>query len=181
MNYYGYGNYGHYSYKQAIPYEPVKDMSATEQQTQTTEMFTYPQNLQDALDLILQALSGENEDRMFYSWLMENAPSIEDKEIISGIRENEIGHYGLFKQIYNEVSNMMPQQFPGEQFSPPENYCAGLANAILGEQNAVQKYRNILYAMQDRVHINMMTEIITDEIRHGILYNYLYAKNSCKV
>ncbi|HBD01414.1 MAG TPA: rubrerythrin, partial [Lachnoclostridium sp.] len=38
----------------------------------------------------------------------------------------------------------------------------------------------ILYAMQSRVHINMMIEIITDEIRHGILYNYLYAKNGCR-
>lgn len=71
------------------------------------------------------------------------------------------------------------QQAPGEQFIQPESYCAGLSRALLGEQNAVQRYRKILYAMQDRVHINMMTEIITDEIRHGILYNYLYTKNGC--
>ncbi|HCL01056.1 MAG TPA: rubrerythrin, partial [Lachnoclostridium phytofermentans] len=40
-------------------------------------------------------------------------------------------------------------------------------------------YRQILFAMQDRIHINMLTEIITDEIRHGILYTYLYSKNNC--
>ena len=180
MNYYGYSNYGHGINNQEFPYVPVLDMSATQQQIQSVGMFTYPQNLQNALDLIQQALAGENRDRMFYSWLIENAPSDKEKEIITGIREAEISHYELFNQIYNEVSGMMPQQVPGEQFSPPENYCVGLENAILDEQNAVQKYREILYAMQNRVHINMMTEIITDAIRHGTLYNYLYAKNSCK-
>lgn len=42
------------------------------------------------------------------------------------------------------------------------------------------RYRNILYAMEFREHINMMIEIITDELRHGILYNYLYTKNGCR-
>jgi hypothetical protein len=45
----------------------------------------------------------------------------------------------------------------------------------------VRKYRRILYALQDRVHINILTGIITDEIRHGILYSYLYSKNGCRV
>jgi rubrerythrin len=58
-------------------------------------------------------------------------------------------------------------------------YCDGLKRALLGEQNAVAKYRQILYAMQTPIHINMVTEIITDEIRYGSLYNYLYSKNNC--
>jgi hypothetical protein len=65
------------------------------------------------------------------------------------------------------------------EFTPPVTYCQGLKRALLGEQNAVQKYRQIMYAMQTREHINMMLEIITDELRHGILYNYLYSKNGC--
>lgn len=180
MRYYGYDNYSQYYYNQEYPYAPVMGMYATEHQNQATDIFMYPQNLQNALSLIEKALSGETEDRMFYSWLIENAPSDEDKQIISGIRDNEIGHYQLFTQIYKELTDMMPQQVQGEQFSPPPDYCAGLAKSLLGEQNAVEKYRKILYAMQSRVHINMMTEIITDEIRHGILYNYLYTKNGCK-
>ncbi|MDP2891609.1 MAG: ferritin-like domain-containing protein, partial [Bacillota bacterium] len=51
--------------------------------------------------------------------------------------------------------------------------------ALMGEQNAVRKYRQVLFAMTDRRLINMITEIITDEIRHATLYNYLYAKNGC--
>lgn len=176
MNYNEYGSYGRYTYGQTTPFIPK---SMTVQQNQNADIFTYPQNLQSALALIEEALAGETEDRMFYTWLLEQAPS-EDQQIITGIRDNEIAHYELFNQLYNEITGMMPQQVPGEQFTPPESYCAGLARALLGEQNAVQRYRRILYAMQLRVHINMMTEIITDEIRHGILYNYLYTKNGCE-
>lgn len=180
MNYNGYGSYGPYNYNRETTYIPVMNTPAMARQNQISDIFAYPQNFQNALNLIQQALSGETEDRMFYSWLLENAPSDEDQQIITGIRDNEIGHYELFNQIYYELTGVMPPQAPGEQFIQPESYCAGLANALLGEQNAVQKYRKILYAMQDRVHINMMTEIITDEIRHGILYNYLFAKNGCR-
>jgi rubrerythrin len=142
-------------------------------------VFTYPQNLPGALELMEQALSGESEDRMFYSWLMEQAPSAEDKQIITGIRDDEIGHFALFRQIYTELTGRTPPRVPEEPFTPPESYCRGLGRALLGEQNAVKKYRKILYALQSRVHINMLIEIITDELRHGSLYNYLYANNGC--
>ncbi len=157
----------------------VPTMGASFNTQQSNDIFTYPQNLQNALDLIQQALGGETEDRMFYTWLIDNAPSTEDKDIISGIRDDEIHHFALFKQLYYDLTGMSPQQVSNETFTPPENYCDGLAHALLGEQNAVRKYRQILYAMQYGVHTNMMTEIITDEIRHGILYNYLYTNNGC--
>ncbi len=179
--YNGYNSYVPYGYAlNNNPYYPIMAMATPTQQVQEVDRFIYPQNLPSALSLIQQALAGETEDRMFYSWLIEHAPSNEDKQIISGIRDNEIGHFALFKKIYLDITGSMPPQLPNEQFTPPESYCEGLANALLGEQNAVQKYRKILYAMQTRVHINMLTEIITDEIRHGILYNYLYTKNNCR-
>ncbi len=40
----------------------------------------------------------------------------------------------------------MPAQIQGKPFTPPAHYCEGLARALLGEQNAVQKYRRILYS-----------------------------------
>ncbi|WP_141400975.1 ferritin-like domain-containing protein [Lacrimispora amygdalina] len=181
MNYNEYGGnvpYNNYGYTN--PYISAMNASMMLGGQQTDDIFTFPQNLPNALSLIQQALSGETEDRMFYTWLIDNAPSEEDKQIISGIRDNEIGHYDLFKQLSSNITGSVPQQLPGEQFVPPESYCAGLSRALLGEQNAVAKYRKILYAMQFREDINMMIEIITDELRHGILYNYLYTKNGCK-
>lgn len=165
-------NYFEFAGRPAVP--------AMAAQQPDLKIFSFPENLQGALSLIGQAVAGEAEDRQFYTWLIEHAPSSEDKQIISGIRDNEIGHYALFKQIYYELTGVEVTQTQGEQFTPPAGYCAGLSKALLGEQNAVQKYRKILYAMETRIHINMLTEIITDEIRHGILYSYLYSKNGCK-
>lgn len=182
MKYYGSGRYDPHNYGKQAMYMPGASIpTITDQQMQqNSSRFIYPQNLQEALAMIQQATTGETKDRLFYSWLIENAPSDEDKQIIMGIRDNEIGHYALFNQLYYQITGNRIPQLQGEQFTPPASYCEGLAQALQGEQNAVKNYRNILYAMQAREHINMMTEIITDEIRHGILYNYLYAKNGCR-
>jgi rubrerythrin len=179
MGYYDYEGYHPYSNGYVSPYREAAAYSLSYQQVADLGIFIYPQNLDGALELIQEALAGETEDGIFYSWLIDQAPTEEDKQIISGIRNNEMGHYALFRQIYRDLTGEMAPSIEGEPFAAPENYCNGLSKALLGEQNAVQKYRKIFYAMQSRLHINMITEIITDEIRHGILYNYLYSKNSC--
>lgn len=145
------------------------------------EKYIYPMNLPQALKLISDAVTGETEDRQFYGYLLSVAPSAEDKNIISGIRDDEIGHFHLFRRIYFDLTGQTLPQPGNVTFEQPASYCAGIARAIKGEQGAVIRYRQILFAMQNRIHINMLTEIITDEIRHGILYNYIYSRNGCKV
>lgn len=145
------------------------------------EEYIYPQNVPGALKLIQDAVAGETEDRMFYQYLIENAPSEEDKETIMGIRDDEIRHFSLFRQVYFQLTGQMLPPPQNVTFEKPASYCEGLKRALKGEQNAVRKYRRILYALQDRVQINILTGIITDEIRHGILYSYLYSKNGCRV
>ena len=172
-----FGSYAAYGIPPAL-YQRMSVPVAQTQQIQT-DIYTYPQNLEGALALIEQAVAGENEDRLFYTYLIENTNDAEDRQIIEGIRENEISHFGMFRKLYYEITGKTVPQIQNENFTKPETYCEGLKQAILGEQNAVQKYRKIAYAMQTRVNINMMTDIITDEIRHGILYNYLYSKNGC--
>ena len=135
--------------------------------------------INQALKMIEAALSGETEDKLFYEYLLSVAPSEQEKQIIAGIRDDEMKHYDLFRQLYYELAGKMPPALPGEEFEKPASYCEGLKKALLGEQNAVRKYREILFAMMERKHINTMTFIITDEIRHLGLYNFLYANNNC--
>ncbi len=136
-------------------------------------------NLPEALRLIENALKGETEDKLFYQYLISVAKDPEDKKIIAGIRDDEMKHYQLFRQLYQELTGNVPEAVQDTAFEKPASYCAGLRKALMGEQNAVTFYRRILYAMKDRRHINIMTEIITDELRHLGLYNFLYAKNKC--
>lgn len=136
-------------------------------------------NMPEALSLIEDAVKGETEDRLFYQYMISLAPSPQEKDIIAGIRDDEMKHYQLFRELYQQLTGSAIPSVQEAAFERPGSYCAGLKKAMMGEQNAVTRYRRILYAMRDRRHINMMTEIITDELRHFGLYNYLYTKNKC--
>ena len=138
-------------------------------------------NLEAALITVRQATEGEAEDRAFYEYLISIAPSQEDRDIIEGIRNDEMKHFKLFRQLYFDITGeRLPSAQPAP-FEQPASYCEGLKKALLGEQGAVVKYRRVLFAMRNRRHINMITEIITDELRHLGLYNYLFSKNRCGV
>jgi rubrerythrin len=173
-----YNRYLFPNYYDYVKSSAVKNF-ATSKEARADKKFTFPENLSNALNLIQKAVAGESEDRAFYSYLIDNAPDEEEKQIITEIRDNEISHYSLFQQIYYEITGEMVPKQNQEEFTPPATYCEGLKRSLLGEQNAVKNYRQIFYALQTRDHINMITEIITDEIRHGILYSYLYSKNGC--
>ena len=177
MQYYGNSQYNP-MYNQ--PMQPQKPYIMPQNQyMMPVDPYTYPQNLPMALQLIREAVAGEREDELFYDYLLSVAPSEEDKNIIRGIRNDERKHFGLFRQIYCELTGKtvpIPQK---EEFTKPASYCQGLKKALQGELGAVERYRKILFALQDRRQINMLTEIITDELRHGNLYNLLYSKNEC--
>ncbi len=111
LNYSNY--YFPYSFNQFIPVD-MQETDIEQVHIQTNNIYMYPENLTNALTIIQQAVSGESEDRAFYTYLSDIAPSEAESRIISGIRDNEISR----------------------------------KNAILGEQNAVQRYRQILFAMQ---------------------------------
>lgn len=145
------------------------------------EQYTYPQNLQNALQLILDALNKEAEDAQFYQYLVNQAPTQEEKNVIINIQKDELNHYYLIGQIYARITGTplpAPQQFAGN-VPVIRNYCQGLYEAFLGEIEDGSKYRKILFAMQDRTDINIITDIVADEIEHASLYSFLYSKNNC--
>lgn len=154
-------------------------MSQTMPNMETQDPYSYPQNLPTALQLICNAVAGEREDEMFYDYLISVAPSEEDKDIIRSIRDDERKHFMMFRQIYFELTCQMLPPPKETEFERPKSYCAGIQKALFGELGAVERYRRILFALQDRRQINMLTEIITDELKHSSKYNFLYSRNGC--
>lgn len=141
--------------------------------------YTYPQNLKGALKLIQEAIAGEREDELTYQYLIRMAPAEEAKAIIGTIRDDEKKHNKMFRRIYHQLTGTMIPPSQDETFEKPTSYCDGIKKSLFGELNAVQKYRKILFALQDRVLINMLIEIITDELRHANLYNLLFTSARC--
>ncbi len=140
----------------------------------------YPENaLNQALSLIKDAVSGEKEDEMFYDYLISLAPTQSDEKIIASIRDDERKHNSMFRQLYCELTGVvLPQSEETENFVRPKSYLAGIEKALFGELGAVERYRQILFGLSQRHQINMMTEIITDELKHASKYNFLFAENT---
>ena len=142
------------------------------------DYYTYPDNLDEALKLIEKAVMGEARDVKFYEALMKLCGK-DDKDIFEKIIADERKHGQLFRTIYCELTGHVLPKAPEEKVTPPKSCCEGIQMAILEELEAASRYRKILYAMQDRRHINMMVEIITDEQNHAQKLNLLCCKNDC--
>lgn len=147
--------------------------------TVNIDPYTYPQNLTNAIQLIEGAVAGEREDELFYDYLINVAPNQESKNIIGSIRDDEMKHNRMFRKIYYDITRKTLPANENINFEKPKSYCDGIKKALNGELGAVQRYRMILFALQNRVHINMLTEIITDELRHANLYNFLFTLDKC--
>lgn len=133
--------------------------------------------LERALMLIRRAVAGERKDRLFYQYLISVAPGQREREIIASIRDDEIKHFDMFREIYRDITGNNPTPLGTEEFERPESYRAGIEEALFGELSAVEMYRQIYFGLRCRKHRDMLFEIITDEIKHASKYNYLYTRS----
>ena len=134
--------------------------------------------LKRSLCLILEALGDETHDRMFYQYLLGIAPNQEQCDIIKSIRDDEIRHFKMFRMIYEEIT-CEPPYAKQKEFIEPKNYCSAIQQAIFGELGAVETYRKIMFGLCSQRHRDMLFEIITDELKHSVKWNFLYSKNCC--
>lgn len=134
-------------------------------------------DLDTTLELIRRAVSGEQNDRRFYEYLISVAPNQKEKSIISDIRDDELGHFDLFRGIYKDITGKYPVPLGEEEFEEPESYLEGIEQALFGELRAVELYRQIYYGLRTREHRDILFEIITDELKHADKWNYLYTIN----
>jgi rubrerythrin len=136
--------------------------------------------LEKSLEGIKAAVSSEQEDELFYDYLISLAPTEEEKDIIASIRDDERGHNKMFRQIYRSITGVTlpPASASDEEFIKPASYLEGIKKALFGELSAVEKYREIRMGLPTTMYRDMLFNIITDEIKHSAKYNYLFTLNS---
>lgn len=150
-------------------------------------MFNYnynyptPQGFINAVNLIEQSVEGEKYDALFYEWLINNIPTEgltskqakEIKDTIMSIRDDEISHNQVFKEMYKRFTGK--EANPEEkEFVAPASFVDGILMALNGELNAVKRYRVIMEGMPNLAYRDMVFNILSDELRHANLYNYIY-------
>lgn len=143
---------------------------------------TYPSTAQfkETINLINSSIEGEKEDAMFYEWLLQNIPTnleeaqrMDIAKTIQGIANDEKLHNEIFKSMYRQLTGNEPMIEEGT-FQPPTNFTEGVIKALKGEMEAVRKYRKIMAGLPDNSYRDQVFSILTDELRHGVLYNYIY-------
>lgn len=134
--------------------------------------------LKEALASIKESVEGEIEDAAFYTMLLSLTSNKEDIEIINSIISDEKKHNLLLRNLYFELTNKkLPENREEKNVDNMLNYIRNLKKALMGELDAVKRYRKIMAAMPDENKYAVVMEILTDEIRHANLYNYLIAKS----
>lgn len=130
----------------------------------------------EALQLIRTAVEGEKGDQLFYEALIQQAPTQQDRDIITSIRNDEMKHNQLFRQLYHQLTGQDIPPSKEEPVHTPASYREGLQQAFFGELKAVEKYRTIRQGLTSTYHRDILFEIITDEQKHADLYLYLLNK-----
>lgn len=133
--------------------------------------------LQRCLEIIKESVQGEKNDELFYNYLISTAPTDEEKMIITSIRNDEIKHNKMFRAIYKYFTNKDITASEDETFQRPASYIDGIRVALFGELSAVERYRDIKKCLPLGTFRDMLFEIITDEIKHAIKYNYIFSLN----
>lgn len=130
--------------------------------------------LNQAIDLIRQSIGDEREDELFYDNLISQAPTEKEKEIIRSIRDDEVKHNKILRNLYyNFTGQMIQKNVSMPSIDTSLTYKENLEKALFGELNAVVRYRRILGTMPSGNSYTLVMSIMTDEIRHSSKYNFL--------
>ena len=133
-------------------------------------------SLEEALNAIKDSVMDELNDELFYAMLINQALEDEDKEIIRSIRDDEVKHGKILRDVYYSLTGITLPQAKKTNEVMPMSYIQNLKKAFFGEGEAIAKYRGIMNAMKDRKNYDDIMEIMVDEIRHMAKYNYLISK-----
>lgn len=129
--------------------------------------------LEEALNLVKNAVEGEREDELFYDYLISVAPTQEEKSIITTIRDDERKHNKYFREIYSFYTGQSLPVPTNVDFQKPKSFLEGIKKAKFGELAAVEKYRDIRAGLPDNYYKDMVFEILTDELKHADKYDYI--------
>lgn len=133
-------------------------------------------SLDKAVEGLLNSIKNEKEDEFFYTNLIEMAPDYA-KDAISSIRDDETRHNEILRFVYSNITGEVAKNSDENVQIQEMTYAEGLEKAFFDEIAAVKKYRRIMGAMPNTKLHTLLMSIMTDELRHASLYNYLIHKN----
>ncbi|WP_248924176.1 ferritin-like domain-containing protein [Paenibacillus hamazuiensis] len=139
-------------------------------------LYPYPAPFRYAADAglvadIVKAINGEYSAIACYEGLSALAPGEEERNRILEIRQDEIGHFRVFNEIYYMLTGKRHE--PQMTESCPSEYRAGVMFAFKDEQETVDFYHEIA----DKAHHPYIKEqfrrAAADEQNHAVWFLFL--------
>jgi len=152
------------------------------QPSSAADIYSYPQNLRDALQMITDAITRETEDSADLDYLVANAPAKKMKDQLARMRGEAAQNFQNLRRIYTSLTGQPPPE-PGPLARVPQrirSFCDGLEKGLDVLEQESREYPKILYALQNRTDINRMQDILFTEIRHYIQVNRMYLESRCE-
>lgn len=153
----------------------TSSVSASSQNIQPSKTILPPDK--KILAMLEEAFKDEMKDAHIYKELISRQKTKTEAEIVRSIYLDELKHQKLFQEIYERLTG---KPMPEIEISLPAlstNLTTAYEKSLFGELDAVEFYRQILFAILDLEIRDMLYEIITDEQKHATEFSYLYAKN----
>ncbi|MGM0750652.1 MAG: ferritin family protein [Bacillota bacterium] len=124
---------------------------------------------------IQKAINGEYSAIACYETLAKLAPTVEEKDRIREIRNDEMRHLKAFDDIYTNITGV--SHTPQLQEGFPASYKRGLESAINDEQETVDFYLDIADGAKDTYIKEAFRRAAADEQNHAVWFLFFFMKN----
>ncbi|MFD3157762.1 ferritin-like domain-containing protein [Haloimpatiens sp. FM7330] len=134
-------------------------------------------SLKEALSLIVEPVYKEQEEEFLYEYLIDNAPNEDEKNIIKSIRDDERKHKNMIRKFYKFFTDKDIPESENVNFKKPQSYIDGVKIAALKKHKSIEQhiklYKLIIQSLSNQNFINMAFEILQEEQKHAIEYNFI--------
>ncbi len=153
-------------------------------------IYPNPLQLQNSINLIQDTINAMEQDLLFYNWLSGKlpiselqtlpSPNLEEiydiLEIIETLKNDSIKNSTLLKEIYYQLTGTYANIEQGFYFVPPRDLFTGIYGSIVKSTKYVKQLGLIMFGLPNYYYRDALFSIITDELNHGTLLNYVYTK-----
>lgn len=126
------------------------------------------------IDLIIEAMKDERNDRVKYKMMMDMTKKDKIKEQIRFAYEDEGKHYKMFQYIFYQLTGKQID-IPVPEVEEDDELIDAVETSINGELGAVELYRKIQSMLPNIGLRDMLFEIITDEQEHATRFTYVFS------
>ncbi|WP_315168826.1 hypothetical protein [Metaclostridioides mangenotii] len=153
-------------------------------------IYPNPIQLQNSINLILDSINSMEQDILLYNWLSDNipisifqtlpSPNAEELydivEIIESLKNDLINNSNLLKEIYYQLTGTHANIEQGFYFIPPRDLLTGIYDSIVKTTKYIKQLRLIMFGLPNYYYRDALFSIISDDLNHGTLLNYVYSE-----